>query len=207
MTSFIIDANEAFDNFDELVSAINDWMDRSDLTAPAPQMIAMAEDEMRIRLEPFFLEVTTSLTSDSTGFAALPADAKSVKRVFYDKCSVPQRGVNSVDRMTDDTTQPWAYTMEQGGIRLWPAAAHTVDVLYQPILQRLTSGSPSNNLLDLFPSLYFYGAMTFACAYVKDDERAGMFRRMFDMMIGQVEDYYKKQSQGGPMVARVAFVP
>lgn len=208
MTAFQIDANLAFDNYDELIAAIDDWMDRADLSGAAPQMIALAEDEIRIAVEPFFLETSTSLTSGTDGYAALPADLKQIKRVLYDNCSIPMRGINAVDRMTEDVTQPWAYTVERGGIRVWPAAAHTVSVLYQPKLARLTNANPTNNLLDEFPSLYFYGAMTFAAGYVADDQRAeSVFRPMFETMLDKVADYYKMQRQGGPMVARVAFVP
>ena len=207
MVAFALNANLAFENYSELISAINDWMDRNDLTGVAPQMIALAEDEIRIAIEPLFLEATTSLVTDSTGIAALPSDLKQIKRVFYDNCSVPQRGINAVNRMTDDTTQPWAYSIERGSIRVWPAAAHTIDVLYQPLLPRLTNANSTNNLLDLFPSLYFYGAMVFSHGYVVDDERAARFRQLFDMMLEKVADYYRKQRQGGPMVPRVAFVP
>lgn len=207
MVAFALNANDAFDNFDELVAAINDWMDREDLTGAAPQMIALAEDEIRIAIEPFFLEVSTSLVSDDTGKANLPSDTKRISRVLYDGEPVPGRGVTAVGRMTEDTTQPWAYTMEQGAIRLWPAAAHTVQVLYQPKLRRLTSANPTNELLDEFPSLYFYGAMVFANGYVADDERAGRFRGLFDNMKEQVASYYKMQRQGGSMAARVSFVP
>ena len=207
MTAFQIDANLAFDDYDALIAAINDWMDREDLTGVAPQMIALCEDEIRISIEPLFLGTSTGLTSDETGVAALPADAKQVKRVLYDNCTVPQRGPTAIDRMTTDTTRPHAYTIEQGAIRLWPAAAHTVQVLYQPLLQRLTNANPTNNLLDIFPSLYFYGSMVFASGYVADDARAVQHRALFDMMLGKVADYYRKQHQSGQPVARVAFVP
>lgn len=207
MTAFQIDGNLAFDNYDELIETINDWLDREDLTGVAPQMIALAEDEIKMAVEPYFLETLTSLVSDVGGFAALPTNTKRVKRVMYEGCSVPQRGINSVDRMTEDKTRPWAYTMEQGGIRVWPAAEHTISVLYQPRLERLTNGNPTNNLLDEFPSLYFYGSLVFAHGYVADDERAARFRRLFDMQLVKVRDYYLKQRHSGPMVARAPFVP
>lgn len=208
MTAFQIPANEAFDDFDSLVEAINDWMDRSDLSGAAPQMIALAEDEIRLGVEPYLLETSQSLITDTSGFTPLPNDAKRIVRVLYDGHSVPQRAPNAVDRMTEDTARPWAYSLERGGIRVWPSAAHTVEVLYRPLIERLTNANPTNPLLDEFPSLYFYGAMTFASGYVADDRRAeGVFRPMFEAMLNKVAMYYKKQRQGGPMVARVPFVP
>lgn len=208
MTAFQIDANLAFDSYSELITTINDWLDRNDLTGAAPQMIALAEDEIRLTVEPLFLETSTSLvTAETTGLATLPSDVKRVQRVLYNNCTVPQRGLNAIDRMSTDTSQPHAFTIEQGAIRVWPAGVHTVQVLYQPHMQRLSNAAPTNNLLDLFPSLYFYGSLVFANEYVADTDRAGIFRRMFDMQLAKVADYYRKQRQSGQMVARVSFVP
>lgn len=207
MTAFAISANEAFDDYDGLVAAINDWLDRADLDGVAGQMIALAEDEMRLELEPLFLEASTSLTTNESGFATLPSDTKRVKRVYYDGCVVPQRSVTAVENMPTDVSRPWSYTIEKGSIRIWPAAAHTVSVLYTTLLPRLTQANPSNNLLDLFPSLYFYGSMVFAHGYVVDDKRAARFRSMFDMQLAKVKRFYQDQREGGPMVARVPFVP
>ena len=52
MTAFIINSNLAFDNYSELIAAINNWLDRDDLTAVCPQFIALAEDKIRKRIEP-----------------------------------------------------------------------------------------------------------------------------------------------------------
>lgn len=208
MTAFQVDANLAFDDYPALIAAIDDWMDRNDLSGVAPQMIALAEDEIRIELEPLFQETSTTLVSASTGIAILPNDMKSPKRVLYDGCTVPQRGLTAIDRMPEGSSRPWAYTVEQNAIRLWPAGEYTVQVLYQPLLERLTDANPTNRVLDVFPSLYFYGAMTFAAGYVADDERAeSVFRPMFQTMLAKVGDYYRKQRHSGPMVPRVAFLP
>ena len=207
MTAFSITANLAFDSKQELIDAINDWMDREDLSGAAPQMIALCEDEIRIAIEELLLETSATLQSDNNGLASLPADAKTVKRVIHNGCTIPQRGINAIDRMPEDKTQPLAYTLEQSSIRLWPLGEYTVDILYQPLLSRLTEANPSNSLLDLFPSLYFYGSLTFASGYVADDMRAAQFRSLFDLMLEKVRSYFINQRNAGQLAARVDFVP
>ena len=207
MTAFIINANLAFDNYGELIAAINDWLDRDDLTAVCPQFIALAEDKIRRRIEPYFLEVSTTLTTDEMGFSALPVDFKQAKRVISDKEPIYQRSPNAVGNMTEDTTCVAGFTLEKGGLRVWPAAVQTLELLYQPLLPRLTNGNPTNSLLDLYPSLYFYGAMSFALTYLEDDERAGQYLTLFEQALGEVASYYREQRQAGPMVARASFVP
>lgn len=208
MTAFLINANLAFDNYSELITSIGDWLDRDDLAGKVPEFIALAEDKIRTRVEPYFLETTTTLTTDATtGVAALPSDFKQIKRVLYDGEAVYQRGTTAISDVTDDTTRPYAFTLEQGALRVWPAAAHSIQVLYQPLLPRLTNGNPTNNLLDLFPSLYFFGAMVFALGYLEDDERAAAFNIAFESALVEAADYYKAQRQSGPMVPRVPYTP
>lgn len=206
MTAFAIQANEAFDNFEELVAAINDWLDREDLEAACPQFIAMAEDEMRIALDPVFLEASTSLTTDATGYSALPADAQRVSRVIIDNRIVPAWSTFAPDYEHQGSVAR-GFTLERGGLRIWPGGAYTATVLYQPLLPRLTNENPTNQLLDLFPSLYFYGAMVFAHAYLEDDERAASFRALFDNMLEKVRQYYVSQRTSGPLTPRVNCVP
>lgn len=206
MTAFAIQANLAFDNYDELIAAVNSWLDRSDLTDVAPQFIALAEDEMRIKLEPVFAETSTSLATDSTGFATLPSDCKRVSRIIIDNRVVPAWGAQSPDYEHLGSTAR-GFTLERGGVRVWPGGEYTATVLYQPLLERLSNANPTNNLLDLFPSLYFYGAMVFAHGYVEDDQRAASFRGLFDNMMEEVRQYYLRQRHSGPLTPRVACIP
>ena len=207
MTAFIINSNLAFENYEELIDSINAWLDRDDLDNACPQFIALAEDKIRKRIEPYFLEVSTTLVTDEQGYSALPTDFKQIKRVLEDGEPIYQRGITAIGDMTEDTTCVAAYTIEREGLRVWPAAVQTLQVLYQPLLPRLSAGNPTNRLLDLFPSVYFYGSMMFALAYLEDDDRAASFRALFEESIEEVAKYYREQRQAGPMVARASFVP
>ncbi|MGL5734742.1 MAG: phage adaptor protein, partial [Beijerinckiaceae bacterium] len=73
MPAFDVPANRAFDDYNGLVDAINDWLDRSDLEGVAQQMIALAESNMRRELQPFFLETSASVTTVD-GIGAFPTD-------------------------------------------------------------------------------------------------------------------------------------
>ena len=205
MTSFIVSTNEAFDNLADLTTVINDWMDREDLTGSIPSMVALAEDEIRLELEPLLTEASTSVTSGETGIAALPLDLKRLKRVLYEGEPLKQLGVHALDNIQEDT-EPMGYTLETASIRLWPNGAYTVDLLYDPFLPRLSTNNQRTDLLERFPSLYFYGAMTFATGYVVDDQRAANFRALFDNMLEKVSRHYRRQKHAGPLVPRV-YVP
>lgn len=204
MPSFAINANEAFDNFDELIEALNDWMDRDDLDGVASQLVALAEDEIRLELEPLFAEASASAMSDASGIAALPANMSALKRVLFDGVPVKQLSIHGLDNLPTSSTCPVGYTLERNSIRFWPNAAYTATLLYSPLLPRLSNANQTNELLDTWPSLYFYGAMTFAAGYVVDDNsRAANFRALFDNMLARVKKHYRDQRYSGPLTPNV----
>lgn len=205
MTAFSVPATAAFDSYASLVSALNDWLDRSDLDGVAGQMIALAEDEMIAGLSPLFAETSASVEIAS-GTGVLPADLAFLTRVVSDTRVLPQIGAQEGIAIEAGSV-PLAYSIEAAGLRVWPACDVTLTILYQPTLDRLTEANPSSLLLDQFPSLYFYGAMVFAHGYVVDDARAQNFRALFDNMMVKAKAYFTRQRYAGPLVPRVAFVP
>lgn len=197
----------ALDTYTTLVAAINDWLDRSDLTGVAPDMIALAESRLRRDLVPYFTQTSTLLTTAATGLIALPTDFGTAVRVIYSKYTLPN--IAAAGGVTIDTslTTPAAYSIEQAKLRLWPAVAVDITLLYQPTLPALTSAAPTNTLLTRHPDLYFFGAMTFANGYVANDSRAASFNALWDRAIADAQRYFTRQQFGGEMTPRVNFIP
>lgn len=191
MTAFSVPANLAFDDYDSLSAFIQDWMNRNDLEGSVESMVALTEARMRRELQPLFSETSASVTA-SSGVAALPSDCDTVRSVFYG--SLPLREVSpDAGRDYVEGDSPAAYSLEAGGIYLWPANDVTVTVLYQPKLQRLSSAAPTNTLLDEHPDLYFYGAMMFAEGYVANDPRAALFKQLWDEALDSAKRFFLRQ--------------
>lgn len=206
MPAFSVPQNLAFDSYGDLVDAINDWMDRSDLKGSAQGMIALAESRMRRELAPHFSEVSASVTAAS-GIALLPSDYGTLNRVMYNGQTVPQHSPAGGTLVSTTYSQPQGYTIEANTLRLWPAGKFTVTLLYQPVLPQLSEATPSNTLLDNHPDLYFFGAMMFANGYLANDERAATFAALWSGAIESAKSYFVRQKFGGPLVPRVAFLP
>ena len=204
MPAFDVPANYAFDSYDALVSAINDWLDRTDLDGSAQGMIALAEARLRRELTPLFSEVGGTVACVE-GIGALPADCSTLARVIYDGSVLPQLSSRSIGDYGDGA-RPCAYTLEAGGLRLWPALTATVSVLYQPALVSLSEGTPNNELLDKHPDLYFFGALLFAEGYLANDSRAAVFKGLWDEALAEARRYFMAQRYAGPLVPR-AYVP
>lgn len=201
MTAFFVPGNYAFDTYDELVTAINDWLDRSDLNGVAGQMIALAEARIRRALEGYFDEVSESVVCTG-GEGVLPDDYGMARHVVYDGKVLPQYG-QAVGNTIPTGSIPLAWSIEANVLKLWPATTATVTLLYQPTIAALRPDVQTNTILDKHPDVYFFGSMLFAEGYVANDERAATFKNLFDEALAEVREYLTRQRFGGPLVPRL----
>lgn len=204
MTVFAVPANLAFDTYSALIDAISDWMNRSDLTGSAPQMIALAEARIKRKMKPFFNETTVQVAT-TEGLGSLPTDCGELLRVIYDHDTLPRRSILNVSDLDYDTSavRPTSYTLEADGIRIWPACDVTLDILYRLTLPQLSEAEPSNAFLVDHPDMYFFGAMMFAEGYVANDARASLFKGLFDEALEEVATYMSAQKYAGALAPRL----
>lgn len=205
MTAFSVPANLAFDSYTALVAGIGDWLDREDLTGSAGGMIALAEAKMRRELCPLFPERTASIAA-TDGVGSLPDDFSTPRTVSTTCGPLPQIGP-SQGLLIESGPNPVAWSLEAEMLRLWPAVTATVTLLYEPTLPQLTETTPSNFLLDRMPDLYFFGAMMFAEGYLANDQRASLFKALFDEALDSARRFFTRQRFAGPLKPQVAFVP
>ncbi len=202
MPAFDIPANLAFDTFDKLVSGINDWLDRDDLTGPVPQqMIALAEAEIRRRLQPYFTEKSTSIAV-TNGYGELPSDYGILRRVSLGGWPLSQVSAFTVE---DGGCIPVGYSIEDKGLRIWPQGDYVVAVLYQPFLPALSSTTQSTDLLQQHPDLYFYGALVLSGAYLSDENAKSTYGTLFNAAMASAQEYLMRQRYAGPLVPRLGF--
>ena len=204
MPAFDIPANLAFDNYTDLSTAIEDWMNRGDLSGSIPAMIALAESRIRRELQPFFSETSVTIEVD-TGVGPLPTGFDMVRHVTYDGGDVqavsPQHG-----RQFPDGDVPRGYTLEANSLYLWPACTVNVTMTYQPRLTALSDSAPTNDLLSSHPDIYFFGAMVFAEGYVANDNRASLFKQLFDEALAETKRFFSRQRRTGIRLASPAVI-
>lgn len=195
MTAIAVAENLAFDTYDALIDAINDWLDRSDLTGVAPQLIALCEARLRRELQPLMSE-TSATVAVTSGIGVFPADCDIIRLVEFDGGGLDQ--VNPVHgrqfpASEFDETSPRAYSLEANRVNVWPQTDCTLTVFYRPKLAALTSANSSNDLLAQHPDVYFYGALLFANGYVANDVRAALFKSLWDEAIAECKRFLGRQ--------------
>lgn len=205
MTAFNVPANVAFDSYTELVEAINDWLDRSDLDGVAGQMIALAEAKLRRELASVLDEKTATI-SIADGVGSLPTDFGKPIRVVHDEQVLPSLSRTEAPSILAGPF-PLGYTIEGQSLRVWPANDVSVSLFYHPTIPQLTSTTPTNDLLSRHPDVYFFGALMFAEGYLANDNRSALFKGLFDEAIADVKRYYRGQRYGGPLVPRLRYAP
>ena len=134
----------ALDSYSALQTSIASWLMRpgdSNITAIAPDLITLFEEEARDRLKSRFAEATaTATTIAGTATVTLPADFMEAREVYLTDAAGDRA---TLDYMTPEQLDaewpipndcaPFNFTIEGTQLRLGPVpdAAYTVKMLYQ----------------------------------------------------------------------------
>lgn len=202
--AFDVPANLAFDTYSELIAAINDWLDRTDLTGAAPTMVALCEARLRRELQGLDMEGTASITV-TDGVGALPTDCDFIRVLSYNGLPVDEVSPE-IGRQYDAGSTPMGYSLEAGQVRIWPAWSGTVDVVYQARLTPLSDGNASNPILAEHPDLYFFGSLMFAEGYLANDSRVALFKTLWDEAIASLQRFYRRQRRDRPRLRNPLIV-
>ena len=210
MTTFTVPQNLAFDSYNTLQAFIADWMDRSDLTGSIPGMIALAEAKIRRTLHPLFTEQSIAITTVG-GVADLPTTFGQILTVRY-PYGAGFKTLNQVSEYDADFRatgpQPFGFSLEAGKFHVWPTTADaTFSVNYRPQIPFLSAVNQSNSVLANHPDVYFYGSMLFAEGYLANDQRASLFKSLFEEALEDTRQWFIRQRYAGPLVPRLKVYP
>jgi hypothetical protein len=196
-------------SYDELVDELALWLNRADLTARIPTFIRLFEARMnRILRNPDMVCTATQDTVADTDTYALPSNFRELETVYLNtdpKC-VLQGMTQAVLRNTytgSTSGQPVAYAVVGESLILAPTpdAAYTMVISGFETLTALNSGNQTNWLLDDHPDLYLFGSLARAEAYLKDDERVGVWKGAEDEILGEaLREANAKRLPAGPLM-------
>lgn len=204
----------SLDTYANVIQEIADHLDRNDLAAKIPTFITAFEDvansELPLRTRFNTATTTLSLTSASP-LVSLPADFLEAK-TFIDVTSSP---VNVVPVYTPASLyaaintpnvagNPKGVTIVGSSAEFQPTAdtSYSIKLYYYQKVTALSSGV--NWLLTNFPSLYLYGPLVSAEAYLGDDPRLKTWGDLYDNLIQKLAGSNERGQYGGtPLTVRV----
>lgn len=202
-----------FDTHAELKATISRWLMRSDLTEEIPSFISLAEAEISRRLRTRQM-MTRARIEATSRYVKLPAGwrkAWNVQRVA-DDYPLEYLAPVEMDKLRHAISQnlvtaPPAcsyYSLFGNTIEFLPeptsADPVNMEMLYYIKIPSLTEETDSNWLLRTHPDLYLYGALMHSAPFLRDDERVGLWKQLFEdaLASANIEDVDSKRS-GAPM--------
>ena len=174
--------------YTELKSAVADWLLRDDLTAVLPSFISLAEAGLNRQARHWRMEKRSTATLDSQ-YSALPADFLQPIRLSLTSGTTFELELASQADIVDmrslaanNTGRPRYYALTAGEIEVFPTPGdnYTLEMAYVARVPALSDSNADNWLLTYYPDAYLYGTLLQAAPYLKDDERVGLWKSLYD---------------------------
>jgi hypothetical protein len=170
-------------NYTELKQAVSKWLlrDTSDRVVTTDQVenyIQLCETELNRVLKIRDLEETQDyVTSTTEDFLLLPDGFRGVKTFEFDtepydiECCATRRDMKK--KFTSATGRPQAYIILGGKVvfNCQPDAAYAMTMDFFEEIPPLTSGNPTNVILEKHPDVYLYGAQKHALIQIGDKDK------------------------------------
>jgi hypothetical protein len=194
----------ALSSYAELRESVLNWLARpgDPLVAPTvPEMIVLAESELRRRLKVGEAEQRASLTA-TTAAVALPVGCRELRLVTSDGALVTYV---PPEQLRGGSGPPYQYTLYGTELRLGPAPSGAValEILYQSGLPPLSDAAPANWLLTNHPDAYLYSTLVAAEAFIGHDERIALWTQAAAQAIASIETADRKARWPGGLTIRV----
>lgn len=191
--------------YSDLVSAVGDWLDRTDLAARSADFIRLTESRLNRLLDDPDMEVTVTLTA-SSAFTTLPIDFGEM--VSISTGNGPLAQVGPVEFAGYDHTvsgNPRVYNIVERAIAFAPANnTASITLVYRRSIPPISSVNATNWLIERAPDVYLYGALVQASAFLSEDDRVGLWKSAFDEAIAELKaDAGRRKWGSGPIAPRI----
>lgn len=182
--------------YSELKTAVENWLDRDDLSDRIEEFITLAETRLYRRLMPrgFEERATTPMVAGQE-YYALPTDFLYQRNVQINTNPLTVLKYMSPEQLDHEypstgTGLPKAYTIIGNEIQLKPVpdSANNLEIAYFQKLSALSDTNTTNWTLTNAPDLLLYGALIEAEAYLVNDPRIGIWKAAFDEGLQQLNN-------------------
>ena len=206
----------ALSNRTELLAALADWANRTDMTAVWPDMVTLAEAEMKRRLRRATESTTIYISAGNMTGPADMAEPVHLRLSSGDPYLDGSLSLCTPEMLTDVRQRtgyvagrPTHFAFYDAQIQFAPIPDQSYDgiLLYKQQLTPLTASNTTNAVLTEAPDLYLFGALLQATPYMEHDERIGVWQMKFDNAIEQMNEMRAREEYGaGLKEARLSHV-
>lgn len=199
-------------NYDELKTAVSNWLNRGDLTSYIPDFITFGEADInrRLRILPMEKRVQSDTASGDV-YVALPSDFAEAVRITLigsPNSELDYKDPTALNRLykSNTTGPPTIYTIEGTELRLAPAtdSIYTLEIRYFAKFAALSDSNTTNWLTANAPDLLLYSALYSAEPFLKNDSRVLIWRGLSDKIFSDLETEDRNaRYSGSPLTMQV----
>ena len=195
----------AISTYDELKTAVANWLDRDDLTDRIPEFIALAEARMNrvLRLRMMEFKYTASTVGAQRNYA-LPTGYLQMRNFQLNTSPITTLSYVSpeiFDRLWGGSTggTPQFYTILANEIQLGPipASVQTMEMLFYKKITALSGTNLTEQMLTDNPDIYLYGALLEAEPFIMNDERVVLWAKGFAQAVADLLEQDNKDRHSG----------
>ena len=193
----------AITTYDELKTAIADFLNRDDLTSTIPTFIDLAEAALNRDLRHWRNE-NRAIAPVNSRYSALPSDfVEPIRMELSDdktKVSLMSHYEMQTQREASNDKQgkPLFYNITQGEIELFPTpdTTHNLEMYYYGKIPTLSASNTTNAVLTNFPDAYLYGSLVHTAPYLGDDQRTQVWAALYQSTIDAINRQSESAKQG-----------
>ncbi len=182
----------AITTYAQLQTAVQTWLDRTDISASVPDLITLFEAAAQRNLRVRDMVATSSFTT-SGGSATLPSDMLqviSVRRMGSPVTTLSPLEDEEFNRLygTLSAGTPSSYMISGSTIYIAPVDdTTTMKLNYYQLIPVLSNTNTSNWLLTKYPDLYLFGALTEAELFAADGTSAAVWKNRRDEIMNEIQ--------------------
>jgi hypothetical protein len=197
-------------SYSELVTELEAWFNRADLTSRIPTFIRLFEARMNRKLRVPNMETSaTSITALDTEAVALPTDFRQPRSIYLQTDPITRLDYVTPQYLRSTyaaslTGKPVCFTIQGRDLILAPTpdAEYTLALDYYANIEGLTSSNTTNWLLEAHPDAYLYGSLCMAKAFEVDPERLAQWKVAWDEVMGEIITEGNAARLSGPLQMR-----
>ena len=190
----------AITDYSSLQQAIQDWMDRSDISGTVPDMIALAEAELNRELKAVETNVTLtgtagSRTIDISAYSIVEPVTLKLNDGFREWDMVPRE--NGTFTYSDTSARPSIWSIDGTNIVFDVPLdqAYTFRFRYQGRFA-LSDSATTNKVLTEHPDLYMAASIVWGGLFTEDDRKISVWRGLLERVMPQVKSTLNQSKRG-----------
>lgn len=197
-------------SYSDLVTETKAFLNFSDIDARISGFIRLTESQFEKRLDVREMEKRVTYAID-TSEVELPPDFLRMTSVYNtdNGKKLDYVSIETLESRTARTGAAEKFSIAGNSLIFWPVPTDATNIAfrYQARVSPLSASNPTNDILTAYPDIYFYGTLTNAAVYLREEESISTWSALFQEAIDGanmanrrlVKQTYRMKPSGAPV--------